>query len=306
MLAKDYRPDDFDEYWGNETQIKSLQRKLGDEDNAPNCFLITGMSGVGKTTLARIIGSSLEMAAEETNEIDAVNYGGIETVRQLRKEIRLPPVFGDKRLYIMDECHEMPPKAQEGMLKTLEECPSHTFFVLCTTNPEKLKKRLKRRCLHIELEPLDKREMLEFIEYIDEEEDIDIPDGVAKQIAQDSMGSPGLCLAILEKLVGLEPEEMEEVSTKIVEQQNETIKLIRHLMDTKKKKWQTVGSILKGMDKSNPESTRRAIIGYVSNMLMSKESTRAFIVLDSFVDNVYDSGWAGIVHGCYTIYMENK
>ena len=178
-LPIDYRPTDFEEFIGSGISIKALKSKI-EKDDPPHSYLIHGPSGCGKTTLGRIVASWLINTDNIENnmnymELDAASFGLKDTVRDIRKKMKMAPIGGDKaRVWLLDECHKLTPDAQEVLLKALEDTPSHVYFILATTEPEKLKITLKRRCLPIEVFPVDEEDMTTFLNQIVEEEEKEI------------------------------------------------------------------------------------------------------------------------------------
>lgn len=308
-LHTDYRPKTFKGYVGNEGVIASLRAKLSRKDR-PRVFLLTGQAGSGKTTLARIIAGFLgayDPSKPLHNnpdyiEMDAASLGGVDTARGIRRNVGYKARAGENRVYLLDECHKLTKDAQEALLKTLEEPPSHVYFILATTEPEALKDTFKRRCLHYHLDPLDYEEMEKLVRRVIKKSgrDIKLPESVMDILYRDSFGSPGIALSILEKIVDLKPKQMERIAAEEASRLNASIDLCRILMK-KGVGWKDVCKVLNGL-KEEPEKVRRAVLGYYTSILLKGgRNDLARKILECFEDNYYSTGRAGLVSSCYDV-----
>ena len=142
-LYRKYRPTTLDQMVGNEATIKSLKKEL---ENGSHTFLFTGNAGCGKTTLARIIAKEVGAGELSIREINSADNRGIDTAREVMEQMRFNPSDGDALVWILDEVHMISSAGPNAFLKALEDTPSHCYFFLCTTNPEKLISPLKTRC----------------------------------------------------------------------------------------------------------------------------------------------------------------
>jgi DNA polymerase-3 subunit gamma/tau len=306
-LQIDYRPDCFDEFVGSEEIIQALQNRFR-KNEIPHSYLITGASGCGKTTLGRIIATELGAFDPEKSlalninykELDSADFRGIDTIREIRKNMGLTGIGGGNRVWLLDECHQLTKDAQEALLKALEDSPAHSFFILCTTDPEKLKITLKRRCLALELEPLSIKEMIDHLSEICEAEEIEVPKKILKKIALDSMGSAGVAMGILDRIIHLQPSQMEKAAEKVAARESQVIDLCRALFQ--RKKWPEISKILQGLEKEDPEKTRRAVMQYCGNTLLGeKDHPQAALVMDCFREPFYNNGRNDLILSCYEI-----
>lgn len=111
-----------------------------------HAYLFAGSRGTGKTSVARIIARELKCSVNDLYEIDAASNRGIDDVRELRESVRARPFDSPYKVYIIDEVHMLSTPAFNALLKTLEEPPEHTIFILATTELEKLPETVVSRC----------------------------------------------------------------------------------------------------------------------------------------------------------------
>lgn len=314
-LHVDYRPMNFDEVVGNEYTISALKAWAAkDARSRSHSLLFIGPSGMGKTTLARIAASELKAYDPEQKaaynpdytELNAADFKGIEMVRQIRRQMYLRPVKSPCRVWLLDECAKLTGDAQEALLKCLEEPPVHVYFLLATTEPEKLKVTLKRRCTPFEVTPISGFETIKLMREVlaAEANHTKTKSTISKdalgQIALDAMGSAGIALALLDKVMGLSKKEQLAQVKQYTEKQNEAIQLCRALMRPKPS-WKAVSAILRDLRSDDAERVRRAVLGYATSVLLGTGlNPRAYVVLDCFTEPFYNSGFPGLVHACYT------
>lgn len=143
-LAVKYRPKSLDAVCDQSSVVKILTRQiqLGEFKNA---CLFAGASGCGKTTCARIVANMLNQGQGEPIEIDAASNNGVENVRQIIQDAQQRSIDSKYKVYIIDECHSLTNQAWQAFLKCIEEPPTYTIFIFCTTDPQKIPETIKNR-----------------------------------------------------------------------------------------------------------------------------------------------------------------
>ena len=176
-LAVKYRPHKFSELSGQRHVIKILKSAIRDR-KVPQQILFSGGSGIGKTTIARVLASSLLCTTAQDKredfepcgscssciliadprqlhpdliEFDAASNGGKDEIRDIANKAQYSPVLSEIKVYIIDEAHGLSGPGGQAFLKLLEEPPAHVIFMLCTTDPEKMLKTNRGRCVEFQL-----------------------------------------------------------------------------------------------------------------------------------------------------------
>lgn len=299
-LYKAYRPLKFDEIVGQEMAVAKVEGFVKKKPaSRPRAYLFAGPRGTGKTTLARIFVNQLGIAPEDFAEVDSAQFRGVDTVRDIRRNMQLAPRAGSAMAWLLDEVHQMTPVAQDAMLKALEDGPDHVYFLLATTEPNKLISTVRSRCHLIETHELAEDELRELVLEIAEAEKVSLPDKVAKQIAVDALGSARDALVILEDIIALPPAKMLAAAKRSAEKQNEAIELCRLMQ--RKASWTKVSKLLQGLQHEDPEGMRRLMLKYATSVLLKSDDPRAFLIIDGFSEPFYNSGFAGLVGACYAV-----
>ncbi|HEX7326779.1 MAG TPA: DNA polymerase III subunit gamma/tau [Rhodanobacteraceae bacterium] len=221
VLARKWRPKQFDELVGQEHVVKALTHAL-DSGRVHHAYLFTGTRGVGKTTIARIFAKALNcehgMSAHPCGEcaickavdagrfvdlieIDAASNTGVDDVRAVIENAQYAPAQGRYKVYLVDEVHMLSKSAFNALLKTLEEPPEHVKFLLATTDPQKLPVTVLSRCLRFSLKRLLPAQIAGQMKMILGKEDIDFEDAAIDALARGADGSLRDGLSLLDQAI---------------------------------------------------------------------------------------------------------
>ena len=209
-LYKKHRPKTLKGMVGNESTVQTLQNMIK-RDKLPRTILLYGGSGCGKTTLGRIIAKEVNCNTEmDFFELNCSSFRGIDSIREIEKKMMRAPTGGDSRVYLLDEVHQWTKDAQNAALKMLEDTPNHVYFILCTTDPQKIIKTIKTRCCELPVELLNDTQMKKLVKRVLTREKQTMEDDLIEDLVDASEGSPRRALVMLDRVLNLPPEKREE------------------------------------------------------------------------------------------------
>jgi DNA polymerase-3 subunit gamma/tau len=220
VLSLKYRPKVFEDLIGQEVVAETIINSIKSK-KVPNAYLFTGIRGVGKTTIARIIAKSLNCsngldklcrddlcenckAISNSNhidvlEMDAASKTGVDDVRDLIEFSRYGPTTANYKIFIIDEVHMLSKQAFNALLKTLEEPPEYLKFIFATTEIKKIPITVVSRCQRFDLPRIKSAELFEFIKKIKDKENGKVSDEAIKLIVKISEGSVRDALSLLDR-----------------------------------------------------------------------------------------------------------
>ncbi len=278
-LITRYRPKTFKEVIGHQEEMEALQRELSSKSR-PHAFLLTGPSGVGKTTIARIIGTAIKA---EPLELDAASFSGIDSIKELMEQGRHVALSGaPAKMFIVDECHALSKAAWQAILKTLEEPPDHLYLSLCTTEFNKVPTTVKTRAYHLGLKALRPAEIETLLEDVIEKEGYEVNDDVFSFVRNAAEGSPRNALRILQKVHGCKDREEAKRIAPSEEASQELKELINYLL-AGKSSWAQVQPMLLALDDEQIEheaiGAARYIYGAMKRSKDERKAARAWSLL---------------------------
>lgn len=297
-LYKKYRPPNLKDVIGQDNAIKVLEKHI-EKNTIPHALLLSGPSGVGKTTFARCLRKPLKCRPRHFNELNIADIRGIDNIRDIRQSTMSYPLEGKTKIWLLDEVSELTTSAQKALLKMLEDTPTHIYFMLATTNPQKLIKPIRTRCTEIALKPISKENLEQLIENIILEENLkkSIPQTVTDKIIDCSDGSARQALVFLDAIIDLDKEKdmLETIRTG----EEQAIELCRLLL--RRASWTSIAKMLKELKGQEAENLRRMMLGYMQTCLLSgsKISPRAYYIMTCFEHNFFNTSHAGLAMACW-------
>ena len=219
VLALKYRPQNFDDLIGQDVVAETITNSIV-ANKVPNAYLFTGIRGVGKTTIARIVAKALNckngiqkncqnkcdncQAITNSNhidvlEMDAASRTGVDDVRELIEFSRYGPTSSKYKIFIIDEVHMLSKQAFNALLKTLEEPPEYLKFIFATTEIKKIPVTVISRCQRFDLSRIKSSELFNYIKNIKDKEGGKITDDALKLIVKISEGSVRDALSLLDR-----------------------------------------------------------------------------------------------------------
>jgi DNA polymerase-3 subunit gamma/tau len=294
-LYKKHRPRSLKAVIGAESSTAALANMI-DKGTLPHTVLFHGPSGCGKTTLARILKTELKCHDMDWKEMNCSDVRGVDSVRDISRLMHLAPTGGDVRIWLLDEIHQWTKDAQHAALKMLEDTPSHVYFFLCTTDPQKLLKTILTRCCEMPVRLLTEKELTSLVNKVCKREKVEISEEVLEEIVSGAQGSARTALVLLDKTLNLKEDERVAAIQAKLSEMSEAIELCRALM--KKADWTKVCGVLRNL-KGEPESIRYAVLGYARSVLLKTKNVQAYKIICAFENNFYDSKAAGVVRASF-------
>lgn len=222
-LARKYRPQTFEDLIGQPHITKTLQNAIK-MDKLYAGLIFSGIKGVGKTSAARILSKALNCekgpAVEPCNqceacdeitqdkspdyiEIDGASNNGVEEIRNLKERVKYKPLKNRYRVIVIDEVHMLSNSAWNALLKTIEEPPEHTYFIMATTDFHKIPATIVSRCQHFEFKRISQDVIITLLRQLCQKEEITISDYALFLVAKAADGSLRDAKKILDQSIAL-------------------------------------------------------------------------------------------------------
>lgn len=256
-----YRPQSLSEVVGQSHIVDSMKVVL--EKRSSHAFLLTGPSGVGKTTLARI--ASVMLGCKKINliEVDAATNSGVENMRSLAEIASLDSIVDGGKAIIIDECHSLSKQAWQSILKSTEEPKENVFWFFCTTEAGKVPSTIRTRTTVYDCKPIRADIIHGRLAEVVAAEKMKVPDKVLSVVAQSAMGSMRAALVGLAQVDGITEVEKAHVALQLVAADKEVIGFLRYLCK-KQINWGDAMEMLDSLGDIDPESLRISAVNYLT------------------------------------------
>jgi replication-associated recombination protein RarA len=235
--------------------------------------------------LARILAKELGASGVDIIEKNAASDNGVDAIREIEGRLQMRGLSGGKRIYIIDEAHQITSQGQRAMLKMTEDTPAHVYFILCTTNPEKLEKPLQTRLTHFKLGDVSIADLNTLVNQVATTEGIDC---IATTISQAANGSPRQALVLLEQIANAPKERWPEILGNPEDIKPDLFKLVQDLY-AGRKIFPNHGVALRDLPEGEVERLRLTILSYGATMVLNGKATPTVIKIMSQFENPFFS-----------------
>lgn len=298
-LYRKFRPNRWDQIFGQDDVVR-LCRQLIKKNSVPHVFLASGPSGCGKTTILRLLAAKLGATEDDIIDHNCADNRGIDDIRDIRRRVNVKS-FGTCRVWILDEAHQLPNTSQSLLLKLLEEASETNYFMLATTDPQRLLKTIRTRCQKLRLKLLDDPTMEKMLIDVCQRAKIKISDDVREKIVSHAEGSAREAMEILHAVSVLDGEDDQLEAIEKTSTERDAGELARAMLYGTPA-WSDLMKIIDGI-KDDSEAIRRRVVAYVGKVIKGggKQQFRAYQIMRSFSKPFYNSGDADLVASCFEV-----
>ncbi len=311
-----YRPHKFNQVLGNDNIIRMITKSIIN-NKLPHAMLFTGVSGCGKTTVARLIALSLNCTDRDelanpcgecisckailnlnslsVQELDGARTGNIDTIRSVLDNLPSAPMGGEPfKVLILDEAHNLSGKAEDALLKFLEDTPGHCYIILCTNELQKLKEVTRNRCKTIQFSRLEDKYIYELLEEVCQFEGFVYNKEVLNYIVEESNGVPRQALSYLQQ-VGLEGTWTKEAASIMINAgiSIDQVEVYEFCKIVLRGSWKDSLKAFKKIKKIPIETIRISVTGFfvgcMKNAKVLSEAKKYSRVVDIMCNPIYDS-----------------
>lgn len=302
------RPARFEDVIGHEKIVAAIRKQI-DSERVPVAWLFSGPPGVGKTTLARILARYIQgptfSGDPDVRELNAADTNGVEDIRELARTAGFCPMQGTYKVYILDEAQRLTEPAQNVLLKEFEK-KSSTIWIICTTDPGKLIKPLRDRCLSFGLTGLDAKDRKHLIGRallaVTSDKTVKFPADLETALEAVDVTSPREILLAVEKYVGGIP------ATEAVQNADAQPEYFEIAKAVASGSWTKTAELLKKLKAAEVRGLRAVVASYLKSMLLNADTPEradpiseclvGLVQLNALEDGVAFAGTVASLYRC--------